>query len=55
MKAVDSITPECFYTITKKGEKVQYAPVSYPGLAADVENLLKMTLGQGVYKPVVDS
>jgi len=54
IEAVNSVTPECFYTMAKDGQKMRYAPLSYPYLAEEVENLLKVVLGEDVYAPVVD-
>ncbi|KAF8340069.1 hypothetical protein F5887DRAFT_919598 [Amanita rubescens] len=45
-KAIKALTPQFFYTMVRKGKRVQYAPMLYPDLLDDLEATLKMVLGE---------
>ncbi|KAF8338350.1 hypothetical protein F5887DRAFT_1137571 [Amanita rubescens] len=46
-KALDSVTPELFYTVVADGKQGQYAPVSFPNLENDLKRTLETILGEG--------
>ncbi|KAF8518557.1 hypothetical protein BU17DRAFT_90907 [Hysterangium stoloniferum] len=52
--AIDSVTPEFFYTVQKGGKRDQYARVSYPDLVDDLTGSLKIIFGPAVYTPIAD-
>lgn len=52
-KAIEAFTPQFFYTMVKKGEQVQYAPMLYPNLLNDLEVTLKMVLREDGDAPEV--
>jgi len=53
-KALNSVTPDFFYTINTKNGREQYAPLKYPGLADEIMDTIELMLGAAEYKPVVD-
>ncbi|KAF8493641.1 hypothetical protein BU17DRAFT_59568 [Hysterangium stoloniferum] len=50
--AIDSVTPEFFYTVQKGGKRDQYARVSYPDLVDDLTKCLEIIVGPAVYTPI---
>jgi len=54
LSAIETVTPEFFYTSNTKNGRVEYAPIKYPDVQDGITKALKMMLGAAEYKPVVD-
>ncbi|KIL64994.1 hypothetical protein M378DRAFT_105538 [Amanita muscaria Koide BX008] len=54
LSAIETVTPEFFYTSNTKNGRVQYAPIKYPDVPDGITEALKTMLGPAEYKPVVD-
>jgi len=52
--ALESVTPQFFYTVKAKDDRVEYAPSTYPGLSNEIMDVLESMLGNAEYKPLID-
>ncbi|KIM43671.1 hypothetical protein M413DRAFT_443578 [Hebeloma cylindrosporum] len=53
ISALDSITPDFFYTANTKGGRIQYVPLKYTDVLQDINDVLDSSLGSGEYTPVI--
>ncbi|KAM6498411.1 hypothetical protein JOM56_006359 [Amanita muscaria] len=52
--ALDSITPQFFYTVKTVCGRAQYAPLAYPDLSNDIMDALDWALGPSEFKAAID-
>ncbi|KIM39923.1 hypothetical protein M413DRAFT_446839 [Hebeloma cylindrosporum] len=51
--ALASVTPAFFYTANTKDGRMQYAPLKYPDLQKDIDDVFNSTLGSDGYTPAI--
>ncbi|KAF8241170.1 hypothetical protein L208DRAFT_1464244, partial [Tricholoma matsutake] len=52
--ALESVTPQFFYTVKAKDDRVEYVPSKYPSLSNKIMDVLESMLGISEYKPLIE-